>query len=127
VSVEYNTSLKGFTQDDKGVTITLSRSGDEKGETLRANYLIGCDGGRGTVFHYFFQPRIGVYTFPGAVRKLAGISFVGETSPEFSMLIGEAELEGAIDKEVIVLRSLDESLLTFSQLWHQYRPNHTTG
>ena len=44
----------GFTQDDAGVDVELS-----DGSTLRAAYLVGCDGGRSTV------------------RKAAGIEFAG--------------------------------------------------
>ena len=44
----------GFAQDDAGVDVELS-----DGTTLRAAYLVGCDGGR------------------SAVRKAAGIDFVG--------------------------------------------------
>src|SRR3989475_3871895 len=46
--------VTGFTQDDSGVDIALS-----DGTSLRAQYLVGCDGGR------------------SAVRKAAGIDFSG--------------------------------------------------
>ncbi|RIJ43846.1 hypothetical protein D1614_24745, partial [Maribellus luteus] len=46
--------VTGFSQDDRGVDVTLS-----DGEVLRAQYLVGCDGGRSTV------------------RKAAGIEFAG--------------------------------------------------
>ncbi|MGN5352340.1 FAD-dependent monooxygenase [Ralstonia sp. L16] len=46
--------VTGFSQDDTGVDVTLS-----DGEMLRAQYLVGCDGGR------------------SAVRKAAGIEFAG--------------------------------------------------
>ncbi|CAJ0683656.1 FAD-dependent monooxygenase [Ralstonia wenshanensis] len=46
--------VTGFLQDDTGVDVTLS-----DGEMLRAQYLVGCDGGR------------------SAVRKAAGIAFAG--------------------------------------------------
>lgn len=46
--------VTGFSQDDTGVDVTLS-----DGEMLRAQYLVGCDGGR------------------SAVRKAAGIAFAG--------------------------------------------------
>src|SRR5215210_7959151 len=44
--------VTGFTQDDTGVVVALSN-----GERLRADYLVGCDGGR------------------SLVRKAAGINF----------------------------------------------------
>src|ERR1700753_4422689 len=48
-------AVTGFTQDDPGVDVQLS-----DGRTLRAGYLVGCDGGR------------------SAVRKAAGIGFPGQ-------------------------------------------------
>ena len=46
--------MTGFAQDDAGVDVELSDGG-----TLRAQYLVGCDGGR------------------SLVRKAAGIEFPG--------------------------------------------------
>lgn len=60
----------GFTQDDDGVSIGLSN-----GETLAAQYFIGCDGGR------------------SLVRKAAGIDFPGSDATT-SNLIAEVELTG---------------------------------
>ena len=57
----------GFTQDDAGVDVTLA--GDRM---LRAQYLVGCDGGR------------------SLIRKTAGIDFPG-WDPTTSWLIAEAE------------------------------------
>jgi len=59
--------VKGFTQDDGGVTVTLS-----DGQSLRAQYLVGCDGGR------------------SGVRKTAGIDFPGWDA-SVSNLIAEVE------------------------------------
>src|SRR4051812_2666347 len=56
-----------FTQDDTGVDVKLS-----DGRSLRANYLIGCDGGR------------------SLIRKKAGIDFPG-WDPSTSYLIAEVE------------------------------------
>src|SRR6202034_473528 len=60
--------LIGFTQDDSGVDIALSDR-----TSLRAQYLVGCDGGR------------------SAVRKAAGIDFPG-WDPTMSYLLEEVEL-----------------------------------
>jgi 3-(3-hydroxy-phenyl)propionate hydroxylase len=60
--------VTGFTQDDAGVDIELS-----DGQSLRAEYLIGCDGGR------------------SVVRKAAGIEFPG-WDPTMSWLIAEAQM-----------------------------------
>src|SRR5262249_15415642 len=60
--------VTGFTQDDACVDIELS-----DGRPLRAEYLVGCDGGR------------------SVIRKAAGIEFPG-WDPTTSCLIAEAEL-----------------------------------
>jgi 3-(3-hydroxy-phenyl)propionate hydroxylase len=60
--------VEGFAQDDDGVRIRLS-----DGYSLRARYLVGCDGGR------------------SIVRKSAGIEFAGWDATT-SWLIAEAEL-----------------------------------
>jgi 2-polyprenyl-6-methoxyphenol hydroxylase-like FAD-dependent oxidoreductase len=60
--------VTGFAEDDTGVDVEL---GDSR--LLRAQYLVGCDGGR------------------SLVRKAAGIAFPG-TDPTTSNLIAEVEL-----------------------------------
>ncbi len=60
--------VTGFSQDETGVDVALS-----DGQSLRAEYLIGCDGGR------------------SLVRKAAGIEFPG-WDPTTSSLIAEVEL-----------------------------------
>jgi 2-polyprenyl-6-methoxyphenol hydroxylase-like FAD-dependent oxidoreductase len=60
--------VTGFAQDDGGVDVELSN-----GQSLRAEYLVGCDGGR------------------SLVRKAAGIGFTG-WDPTVSHLIGEVEM-----------------------------------
>jgi 3-(3-hydroxy-phenyl)propionate hydroxylase len=59
----------GFTQDDTGVDVQLS-----DGRSLRAQYLVGCDGGR------------------SLVRKAAGIDFTG-LDPSTSWMIAEVEMD----------------------------------
>ncbi|MET9227542.1 rifampin monooxygenase [Lentzea sp. NPDC003310] len=61
-------TVTAFAQDDEGVTVSL-----DDGTSLRAKYLVGCDGGRSTV------------------RKLAGIDFPGEPS-RVETLLGEMEI-----------------------------------
>jgi 2-polyprenyl-6-methoxyphenol hydroxylase-like FAD-dependent oxidoreductase len=46
--VEFGTKLLSFTQDADGVTTTLQHAGGRT-ETVRAQYLAGCDGARGVV------------------------------------------------------------------------------
>jgi 2-polyprenyl-6-methoxyphenol hydroxylase-like FAD-dependent oxidoreductase len=70
VPIRYGTPVTGFTQDEDGVTVHT------EGETFRAAWLAGCDGGRSTV------------------RKQAGFDFVG-TDPELIGYIGLMELADA--------------------------------
>ena len=60
--------VTGFAQDDTGVDVQLS-----DGQSLRAEHLVGCDGGR------------------SLVRKAAGIEFPG-WDPTISSLIAEVEM-----------------------------------
>ncbi|HEY7482304.1 MAG TPA: FAD-dependent monooxygenase [Gemmatimonadales bacterium] len=60
--------VTGFAQDDSGVDIALS-----DGQRLRAEYLVGCDGGR------------------SLIRKAAGIDFPG-WDPTTSALLAEVEM-----------------------------------
>lgn len=62
--------MTGFAQDDAGVDVKLSDS-----QLLRAEYLVGCDGGR------------------SLIRKAAGIEFPG-WDPTTSSLIAEVEMTG---------------------------------
>ena len=68
VKIYRGREITGFTQDDTGVDISLS-----DGESLRAQYLVGCDGGR------------------SMVRKTAGIEFPG-WDPTMSALLAEVEM-----------------------------------
>ncbi|WBL76558.1 FAD-dependent monooxygenase [Bradyrhizobium xenonodulans] len=77
VPVHRSSEVTGFAQDETGVDVTLSG-----GETLRANYLVGCDGGR------------------SLVRKAAGIDFAG-FEPTLSNLMAEVEMR---DEPVFGLR-----------------------
>src|SRR5215218_3336655 len=60
--------VTGFAQDDTGVDVEVS-----DGQSLRAEYLVGCDGGR------------------SLIRKAAGIEFPG-WDPTMSCLIAEVEM-----------------------------------
>jgi 2-polyprenyl-6-methoxyphenol hydroxylase-like FAD-dependent oxidoreductase len=60
--------VTGFSQDDTGVDVHVS-----DGQGLRAQYLVGCDGGR------------------SLVRKIAGIDFPG-WDPSTSALLAEVEM-----------------------------------
>src|SRR6185436_17329515 len=66
VPIERGREVTGFAQDDTGVDVELSDS-----SSLRAEYLVGCDGGR------------------SLIRKAAGIDFPG-LDPSTSWIIAEA-------------------------------------
>ncbi len=68
VRIEYGSEVKGFAQDGTGVDVELS-----DGQSLRTQYLVGCDGGR------------------SVIRKAAGIEFPG-WDPTKSNLIAEVEV-----------------------------------
>jgi 2-polyprenyl-6-methoxyphenol hydroxylase-like FAD-dependent oxidoreductase len=68
VPIRYGSEVTGFTQDDTGVHVELSG-----GQTMRSEYLVGCDGGR------------------SLVRKTAGIDFPGWDATT-SSLLAQAEL-----------------------------------
>jgi 3-(3-hydroxy-phenyl)propionate hydroxylase len=68
VRIYYGSAVTGFAQDHTGVDVEVSG-----GQSLRAQYLIGCDGGR------------------SVVRKAAGIEFPG-WEPTKSNLIAEVEV-----------------------------------
>jgi 3-(3-hydroxy-phenyl)propionate hydroxylase len=67
VRIYYTCEVAGFVHDDTGVEVHLSGGG-----SLRARYLVGCDGGR------------------SVIRKTAGIEFPG-WDPTRSNLIAEVE------------------------------------
>lgn len=68
VPIYRGTEVTGFAQDDRGVDVALSG-----GASLRAKYLVGCDGGR------------------SLIRKIAGIAFPG-SDPTVSNLLAEVEV-----------------------------------
>jgi 3-(3-hydroxy-phenyl)propionate hydroxylase len=74
VPTTYGREVTGFSQDDTGVDVALGDGG-----TVRAQYLIGCDGGR------------------SVVRKAAGIDFPG-WDPTTSNLIAEVEVAEDADE-----------------------------
>jgi len=68
VTIHRGREVRGFTQDDSGVDVALA-----DGQSMRAQYLIGCDGGR------------------SLIRKVAGIEFPGWDATT-SNLIAEVEM-----------------------------------
>ena len=80
--------VTGFTQDDAGVEVTLA-----EGQSLRAQYLVGCDGGR------------------SVIRKAAGIDFPGWDATTSNLL---AEVELTAEPEW-GLRRDDKGIRAFSR------------
>jgi 3-(3-hydroxy-phenyl)propionate hydroxylase len=78
--------VTGFAQDDTGVDVELSG-----GQSLRADYLVGCDGGG------------------SLIRKAAGIEFLG-WDPTTSNLIAEVEMaeepEWGLRRDALGIHSL---------------------
>jgi 2-polyprenyl-6-methoxyphenol hydroxylase-like FAD-dependent oxidoreductase len=68
IPTEYRREVRAFVQDDSGVDVELS-----DGRSIRAEYLVGCDGGR------------------SLIRRLAGIAFPGWDAT-VSNLIAEVEV-----------------------------------
>ncbi|MBE2315923.1 FAD-dependent monooxygenase [Solirubrobacter sp. CPCC 204708] len=90
VTVERGCEVTGLTQHDDGVDLELAG-----GRTVRAQYVLGCDGGR------------------SAVRKLAGIEFPG-WDPASSSLVAEAKI--ADESEVGNLRRDDKGVYAIGKL-----------
>ncbi|MFD7660801.1 FAD-dependent monooxygenase, partial [Actinosynnema sp. NPDC059797] len=68
--VETGVELTGFEQDGSGVTAHLG------GRRVRAEYLVGADGGR------------------SAVRRALGVGFVGETDEDHRQLVADVRISG---------------------------------
>ncbi|QTD96721.1 FAD-dependent monooxygenase [Streptomyces cyanogenus] len=71
VSVRRGAEVVGIDQDESGVLVTVRTGSGE--ETVRASYVVGCDGA------------------DSSVRTLAGIDFVG-TDNEFRGIVGDVEV-----------------------------------
>ncbi|PRY36880.1 FAD-dependent oxidoreductase [Umezawaea tangerina] len=94
-AVGFGTALVGFEQSDGGVTARLVTGGVP--ETVTARWLVGCDGGH------------------SAVRKQAGIPFVGETREEVRMVIADLAVDG-LDREAWHAWQHEDGLLSLCPL-----------
>jgi len=94
--VEYAVSLRELSNDGDGVSVVLEHA-DGRKETARAAWLAGCDGGRSTV------------------RKLAGVSFDGETLDQHQMLVGDVRVSG-LDREHWHIWRTDKGFLALAPL-----------
>ena len=72
--IRWGHEIRGLSQEDDGVTIRVHDSRAARDVSLRARWLVGCDGGRSTV------------------RKLAGIGFPGTAASRWALL-GDVELD----------------------------------
>jgi 3-(3-hydroxy-phenyl)propionate hydroxylase len=101
VRVRWSSEVRGIDQDGSGVTVALRTAGGEPA-TLRARYLVGCDGGRSTV------------------RKLAGIGFPG-TPATMTSLIGDVELPELPEDYIWARRCPggDYSVIAFEPGWYR--------
>jgi 2-polyprenyl-6-methoxyphenol hydroxylase-like FAD-dependent oxidoreductase len=70
IDIRFGWHVKGFAQDVDGVTLTADRASDGVSQAWRAQYLVGCDGGR------------------SLVRRLLGINYRGEPGIEQKYLGG---------------------------------------
>ena len=68
IDVRFSHTLLGYTDDAEGVTATVELA-DGTQTTIRAQYLVGCDGGRSTT------------------RKTMGVTFEGQSSPTRFLVI----------------------------------------
>jgi 2-polyprenyl-6-methoxyphenol hydroxylase-like FAD-dependent oxidoreductase len=94
VPVYFACEVTGFVQDDTGIDVEVSG-----GEPLRAEYLVGCDGGR------------------SLVRKEAGIDFAG-WDPTVSSLIAEVEMA---EEPELGIHTDDIGIHSFGRLEYEIR------
>jgi 2-polyprenyl-6-methoxyphenol hydroxylase-like FAD-dependent oxidoreductase len=99
--VRRSSEVSGVRQDGAGVTVELSTT-EAASATLRARYLVGCDGGRSTV------------------RKLSGIAFPG-TPATMTSLIGDVELPDLPEDYIWGRRGKGGhfSAIAFEPGWHR--------
>jgi 2-polyprenyl-6-methoxyphenol hydroxylase-like FAD-dependent oxidoreductase len=71
VEVQLSAGVTAFEQDDHAVTVRVAG-----GQSVRAAYLVGADGGRSTV------------------RKQLAVPFAGETDDDMTMLLADVRVEG---------------------------------
>lgn len=104
VQVEWNTALTGFAPDDQGVTATLDCDGQP--QEIRADWLVGADGGRSTV-----REGLGIgfsgggaeglfYVADVQTERLGGTAILGFGTNRFAILFplpsGRARLIGMV-------------------------------
>ncbi|MEV8631216.1 FAD-dependent monooxygenase [Streptosporangium sp. NPDC051023] len=104
VRVRWSSEVTGVHQDETGVDVEVR--GPEGVKTLRADYLVGCDGGR------------------SAVRKLAGIGFPG-TPATMTAMLGDVALADPPTEWIFQERREHGSfsVLPFGEDWYRVMTN----
>ncbi|BBX83129.1 FAD-dependent monooxygenase [Mycolicibacterium aubagnense] len=92
-TIEFNTAVKDFTQDDDGVTVRTDRG------PIRADYLVGADGGRSTV------------------RRTSGVEFLGGALTEERIIVGDVRATG-LDGRCCHLLTADGDQAKRFSLWN---------
>ncbi|MGW6277168.1 FAD-dependent monooxygenase [Kribbella sp. NPDC055071] len=95
--VEWSAEITGVEQDEDGVAVRINDA-----QEIRADYLVGADGGR------------------SAVRKLAGIGFSG-TAATLTTLLGDVELREPPTEAFFQVRTENGSfsVLSFEPGWYR--------
>ncbi|WP_329263118.1 FAD-dependent monooxygenase [Streptomyces sp. NBC_01478] len=101
VRVRWSSEVSGIRQDEAVVEVEL-RTAEAAPATLRAHYLVGCDGGRSTV------------------RKLSGIDFPG-TPATMTALLGDVELPDLPEEYIFMRRCTGGhfSAIALEPGWHR--------
>ncbi len=96
VPIRWSAGVTSVSQNESGVEVVAG------GETIRAKYLVGCDGGR------------------SVVRKQAGIGFTG-TDPTMTSLLGDVELaEPPAEPKLFVRHGHgDFTIIPFEPGWYR--------
>ncbi|NWA24394.1 FAD-dependent oxidoreductase [Pseudomonas gingeri] len=98
--VEWATEALGITQDAGGVAVPVLCNGINS--TIRARYVVGADGGR------------------SFVRKQLGVQFIGTTSQEGRMIVGDVQVEGLGRNNWHVWPSLRNGIVGLCPLPHTH-------
>ena len=100
VPVQWSTTVTGFREDAAGVDVTVETPNGPA--TLRASYLVACDGGR------------------SVIRKLTGVGFPG-TDATMACLTGEVELDDPPERPLFLQRRERGAItaIQFRPGWHR--------